>query len=299
MARRPGPTNPGSNDDPWAWEAREFLRKMLIGKSVLCSISHKVPSGREYGQVLFGSTDPDKAENVAIKLLSEGLAKIRDNCNVPEFKEAEEAAKASKKGIHSDEPQSDHVRDVKWEVENPRQLVDRMGGQPIDAIIEHVRDGSTIRAFLLPDFYHITLMMSGMRCPGQKMGYDGKPDPYDKEEFCDQATYFTESRLLQREVKIILESVNNKNFVGSVIHPNGNIAEALLSEGYAKCVDWSLACVTGGPEKYRDAQAAAKQKRLRVWRDWVDTAPVISAKDKEFTGKVEEIVNGDAIMVKE
>ena len=72
MARRPGPTNPGSNDDPWAWEAREFLRKMLIGKSVLCSISHKVPSGREYGQVLFGSTDPDKAENVAIMLLSEG-----------------------------------------------------------------------------------------------------------------------------------------------------------------------------------------------------------------------------------
>ena len=49
---------------------------------------------------------------------------------------------------------------------------------------------------------------------------------------------------------------------------------------------------------YRDAQAAAKQKRLRVWRDWVDTAPVISAKDKEFTGKVVEIVNGDAIMVK-
>ena len=130
------------------------------------------------------------------------------------------------------------------------------------------------------------------------MGYDGKPDPYDKEEFCDQATYFTESRLLQREVKIILESVNNKNFIGSIVHPMGNIAEALLNEGLAKCVDWSLACVTGGPEKYRLAQAAAKEKRLRLWQDWVPTGPVISAKDKEFTGKVVEIVNGDAIMVK-
>ena len=58
---------------------------------------------------------------------------------------------------------TDHVRQITWEVENPRQLVDRMAGQPIDAIIESVRDGSTIRAFLLPDFYHITLMMSGMR----------------------------------------------------------------------------------------------------------------------------------------
>ena len=31
------------------------------------------------------------------------------------------------------------------------------------AVIEHVRDGSTVRAFLLPDFYHITLVLSGIR----------------------------------------------------------------------------------------------------------------------------------------
>jgi len=226
------------------------------------------------------------------------LAKTRDNCSDPLFTEAYETAKAALKGIHSEEAMTAHVREVTWEMENPRQLVDRAAGQPFDAIIESVRDGSTVRAFLLPDFYHVTLMLSGMRCPGQKMGYDGKPDPYDKEEYCDEATYFVESRLLQRDLKIILESVNNKNFVGSIVHPNGNIAEALLSEGYAKCVDWSLACVTGGPEKYRAAQAAAKEKRLRVWKDWVPTGITISAKDKEFTGKVVEIVNGDAIMVK-
>ena len=27
------------------------------------------------------------------------------------------------------------------------------------------------------------------------------------------------------------------------MHPNGNIAEALLKEGMAKCVDWSIAKV--------------------------------------------------------
>jgi len=298
LARRPSPQNPGQNDDPWAWESREFLRKLLIGQSVLWTVSHTIPSGKKFGQILIGSTDPETAENVAVKLIAEGLAKCRDNCSDPAYTEAQEAAKSAQKGIHSEEPMSAHVRNVTWEHENPRQLVDTFANQPIDAIIENVRDGSTVRAFLLPDFYHITLMMSGMRCPGQKMGYDGKPDPLDKEEFCDQATYFTESRLLQREVKIILESVNNKNFIGSIVHPMGNIAEALLNEGLSKCVDWSLACVTGGPEKYRLAQAAAKEKRLRIWQDWVPTGPVISAKDKEFTGKVVEIVNGDAIMVK-
>merc|ERR550532_3791845 len=297
MARRPGPTNPRSNDDPWAWEAREFLRKMLIGKSVLCSISHKVPSGREYGQVLFGSTDPDKAENVAVKLLSEGLAKARDNCSDPAFTEAQEAAKAAGKGLHSDTPMSEHIRSITWEVENPRQLVDRMGGQPIDAIIESVRDGSTVRAFLLPDFYHVTLMMSGMRCPALKSGPDGKPLDF-QEDFALEAQYFTESRLLQRDVKIVLESSNNKTFVGSVIHPNGNIAEALLREGLGKTVDWSMACVTGGPAKYRQAETAAKEKKIRLWRNYEPSGVVISARDKEFTGKVLEIVNGDAIMVK-
>ena len=90
-----------------------------------------------------------------------------------------------------------------------------------------------VQFYLRSNQFHLLISKKKLefQCPGQKIGYDGKPDPYDKEEFFDQALYFTESRLLQREVKIILESVNNKNFVGSVIHPMGNIAEALLNEG--------------------------------------------------------------------
>lgn len=56
-----------------------------------------------------------------------------------------------------------HVRDIKWSIENMRNFSDKYGEKPIKAIIEHVRDGSTVRCFLLPDFYHITLMLSGIR----------------------------------------------------------------------------------------------------------------------------------------
>jgi staphylococcal nuclease domain-containing protein 1 len=55
------------------------------------------------------------------------------------------------------------VRDIKWIVDSSRNFVEKCGGKPIKAVIEHVRDGSTVRAFLLPDFYHITLMLSGIR----------------------------------------------------------------------------------------------------------------------------------------
>ncbi len=58
LARRPGAPNAGPSgtpDEPLAWEGREFLRKLLVGKPVLGCVSHTVPSGREYGTVLFGS----------------------------------------------------------------------------------------------------------------------------------------------------------------------------------------------------------------------------------------------------
>lgn len=65
-------------------------------------------------------------------------------------------------------------------------------------------------------------------------------------EFADEAKYYVELRLLQRDVEIVLESVNNNNFVGTIIHPNGNIAESLLKEGLARCVDWSMAYMKSG-----------------------------------------------------
>ena len=43
---------------------------------------------------------------------------------------------------------------------------------------------------------------------------DGRAELYG-----DEAKFFVETRLLQRDVKVILSGVSNANFVGSVIHP--------------------------------------------------------------------------------
>ena len=84
MARRPTPNNKYPTpavDEPLAWESREFLRKLLVGKPVLCTVSYKTETGgREYGKVLMGSNNPDEADDVAEKLVMEGLAKVRENC---------------------------------------------------------------------------------------------------------------------------------------------------------------------------------------------------------------------------
>lgn len=92
--------------------------------------------------------------------------------------------------------------------------------------------------------------------------------------------------------------VSNQNFIGTIIHPAGNIAELLLREGFARCVDWSMAVLTKGHEKLRTAEKFAKEKRLRIWKDYTPSKNNIDIKDREFTGKVLEVVNADAMVVR-
>jgi len=294
LARRPTPSAAATEDEPLAWEAREYLRKMVVGKDVLGHVVHT--ANRDYGVLILGD-NPETGVDVALKLVEEGLAKVRDNCQDQGLQSAQESAKNAKKGVWAEDASS-KIRTITWEVENPRTLVDKYEGKPVSAVVEHVRDGTTVRVFLLPDMIHITLMMSGVRSPGTRLGPEGRPDPANCEPFAVEAHYFTESRLLQRDVEVILESHNNNNFVGSVLHPAGNIAEALLKQGMAKCVDWSISKVTGGPEKYRAAEKVAKENKSRIWKDYKPSGASIDPKDREFNGKVVEVVNGDALMVK-
>ena len=99
------------------------------------------------------------------------------------------------------------------------------------AIVEYVRDGSTLRALLLPTMHLVTLQLAGLKCPALKAN-EAAPEP-----FAEEARHFVELRLLQRDVHVVLEGVANQSggvLLGSVRHPNGNIAEFLLREGLAR-----------------------------------------------------------------
>jgi len=306
MARRPTPNNPNPDpmvDQPMAWESREFLRKLLVGKAVTGVVQRKDDrTGREYGSIHLSSDITDPEQNASVLLVREGLAKIRDICKDEALVAAKSSAEQERKGLYSPEVHS-HVRNVTWDVDDARQLVEQNRGKRIKAVVENVRDGSTIRAFLiLPDgFYHVTIMLSGVRAPVCKTGPNGIPEAEGSEPHGLEAQYFTESKLLQQEVEVILESCNKSNnmLIASVFHPMGNIAEALLKFGYAKTVDWSLKVVTEGSEKYRAAEKHARDNKLKMWQNYTAPAgPDIATGDKNFTGKVVEVVNGDALMIK-
>jgi len=59
---------------PFAWEAREFLRKKLVGKEVMFQVEYTIPNtGREFGTVFVGG------ESVTLALLRAGLARVRES----------------------------------------------------------------------------------------------------------------------------------------------------------------------------------------------------------------------------
>ncbi|CAJ0581780.1 unnamed protein product, partial [Mesorhabditis spiculigera] len=294
LGKRPTDTVSGTPDEPYAWEAREWLRKKIVGQVVTFIKDYTASSGRDHGKIFLGGTNVDNAENVTKTGVAEGYLEVRQGKVMDEYSQEllalQEEAKSSKIGRWDENLKP---REVTWTIDNPRQLVEKYQQKPVDAVIEMIRDGSTFRMMLLPSFEYITLQLSGVKSPSTR-AQDGKAEP-----FAEEAKFFAEIRLLQRDVQVVLESSSNQNLVGSVLHPKGNIAESLLREGYAKCVDWSIGLCTGGAEKLRAAERAAKEKKLRLWRGYAPNASSsLSAEKKHFTGKVVEVVMNDALIVR-
>ena len=119
---------------------------------------------------------------------------------------------------------------------------------------EYVRDGASLRVLLLESMTYLSFSLAGILCPRinaskQTSAADteapatatsaSKPEP-----FALQARHFTELRLLNREVQIVMQTLDRTgNVLGSVLHPKGNIAVEMVKNGLAKVADRSLAAL--------------------------------------------------------
>ncbi|EEF51666.1 ebna2 binding protein P100, putative [Ricinus communis] len=338
----------GGIDESFAWESREYLRKLCIGKEVIFKIEYTVPSiGREFGSVFLGD------HNVAKLILSEGWAKVREQGQqkgeaspfLAEYQVLEEQAKQKGVGMWSKAPGAADaaIRNLPPSaIGNPSNL-DAMSllsankGRPMQGIVEQVRDGSTVRVYLLPDFQFVQVFVAGIQSPSmgrraalepaaekainsdeqngdsseprapltsaQRLAVSAStevaPDP-----FAVDAKYFTEQRVLNRDVRIVLEGVDKfSNLIGSVYYSDGesakDLALELVENGLAKYVEWSANMMEDDAKRrLKNAELQAKKTRLRIWTTYVP--PPTNSKaihDQNFTGKVVEVVSGDCIIV--
>ena len=302
-----------TSEEPFAWEAREYLRRLCVGKQVAFNVISCVTAiGRTHGDVDFITNgNSNTVTSLALNVVSAGYAtvkKSRDDkrSNVyDDLIDAENNAKEEKLGLFGDTSVA-IKRVLNWaptsaEVEN---IFKTLKNKPTKVIIESVRDGAALRVLLLPNspfpFTYIPFSLAGVMSPrlnNQKTDVGG--EPLQTEPFAVQSRHFTEIRLLNRDVEIVMQGLDRMgNILGTVLHPKGNVAIEILKEGLARVADKSLAFVTGATAlEMRKAEASAKAMRKFIWENYTTFAPSIEDGARIFEGVCVEIVSGDTIVV--
>ncbi|XP_071722497.1 ribonuclease TUDOR 1-like [Rutidosis leptorrhynchoides] len=165
----------GGDDEPFAWQSREFLRNLCIGKEVVFRVEYAVQSiGREFGTVYLGD------KNVATMLVTAGWAKVREqgqqkaegNKVLEDLLNLEEQAKEQGLGRWNKDPEAvaESVRNLPpsamgdKDFDATKFLADNKG-KSLQCIVEQVRDGSCIRVYLVPDFLFVQVIVAGIQCP--------------------------------------------------------------------------------------------------------------------------------------
>lgn len=302
-----------SEDEPFAFEAREFVRKRCISPSgrviVQFQVNYIIPqTKREFGTIWING------ENLNLALVQAGLAKVKElRNNSPDFHrelwEAAQAAQAAGKGIWTQQQKllKAAVRSVKWEDSyDSEKVYNDWKGKAKKAIVEFVLSGSTLRLLVLPTFHSVTLQLSGI----QMLKSDAKKEETEQLKLTSkqiqaintQAKLFTESKLLMREVYVLFEGVDKYgNIQGSLLQSESAqhaFQEELLSQGFAKIFDFSIAKTRFAPQ-LRAAETQAKEKRIRIFAGYVPPESHAKSNDfkNELSGQVVEVLSGDTIVI--
>ncbi|KAF4550460.1 Hypothetical protein D9617_17g047280 [Elsinoe fawcettii] len=258
-------------DEHGAFESRDFLRKLVLGKVVRFNVLYNIPgtASRDYGtiQLQSGQQLPDI-------LASEGWVKLRDDAGKKEdspqgiellerLQALEARAKADSKGLW--DPSLSRIESIQ-EVANPKSLVEEYKGKTVDAIVERVITGDRVicRLLLEPNKHLQTLILiAGIRAPATKRVNATDGTEQAAEPCGPEALSFIESRLHQRGVQIrLLGTSPNGQLVGEVRHPvQGSIAEHILRDGLARCVDHHSTMLGSDMGKLRQAERQARDAR--------------------------------------
>ena len=290
----PMPGDLNKVDEPFAFEAKEFIRKMIIGKEVEFFIDAKIHD-REFGRVVY------QGEDVAVLLLGEGLGKLMENLkskpvNFDKYSEAQASAQKAGKGIWAtggSEIQKTKVRKIS-KIEDPLKFLEKIKGTKYNGIVEEFRTGP-FKIYCAQLDTIIPVSLSGLMTPiiNAKAALDYR--------------MFVEFHFLSRDVTFTILSYDEKyqTFVGYITlvdQPLYDISKELLTYGFAKLnFNAAVELDLDHFKALKALQEEAQSKQLRIWVDYKSEKKTISAgsqgANKEFVAKVLEVHSGDSITV--
>ncbi|WVF72237.1 hypothetical protein IAT40_007049 [Kwoniella sp. CBS 6097] len=282
-----GPRGTDAKQTYWANEAKEFLRKRLIGKTVQVHIDYIKPREGDYEErecvtVHYGNQN----NNIAEQLIEKGLATVlrhkRDDedrsLELDKLIVAEQTAVAETRGLHSTKDVSlPRIVDASESGSRASQYLPswKRAGKHA-AVVDFVSAGSRFKLFMPKENTKITFVLAGIRAPRTARSANEKSEPFGPESLKFVSKY------MQRDVEIAFDSTDKSGgFIGTMYAPGGvNVAVELVREGLASVHSYSAETLPFG----RDLNAAeeeAKKAKKNIWSTY-------SEEDASATQAVDE-----------
>lgn len=268
--RQPKPSDP--KQAPFGADAKEFLRKRLIGKHVKVSIDGKRPAseGFEEREVATLTTN---GKNIALTMVEAGYASVirhrrDDDDRSPDYDAlllAEETAQKEEKGMWSPKaPAAKKFQDYSESLQKAKMEASVLQRQKkVPAVVDFVRAGSRFVVLVPRENAKLTFVLSGIRTPKPARQPGDSSEPFGQE-----ALDFASRRCMQRDVEIDVENTDKVGgFIGTMYVGRENFAKALVEEGLASVHAYS-AEQSGHANELFAAEKKAKEGRKGMWHDW-------------------------------
>ncbi|KIV85311.1 hypothetical protein PV11_01016 [Exophiala sideris] len=268
--RQPKPSDP--KQAPFGADAKEFLRKRLIGKHVKVTIDGKRPASEGFEEREVATVNAN-GKNIALGLVEAGYASVirhrrDDDDRSPDYDAlllAEETAQKEEKGMWSPKPPAvKQYQDYSESLQKAKMEASVLQRQKkVPAVVDFVRSGSRFVVLVPRENAKLTFVLSGIRTPKPARQQGDTAEPFGQE-----AHDFAVRRCMQRDVEIDVENTDKVGgFIGSMYVGRENFAKALVEEGLAEVHAYS-AEQSGHANELFAAEAKAKEARKGMWHDW-------------------------------
>jgi staphylococcal nuclease domain-containing protein 1 len=293
-----GPRQTEASESPFRDEAKEYLRKKVIGKTVRLSIDGTRPATDDYdAKEVATVTFNDK--NLNLLLVQDGWCSVirhrRDDTdrapNYDDLLAAQEKAKEEKKGMWSGKPaKAKQYIDASESLQKAKmQLPSLQRQKKIPAIVDFVKGGSRFVILIPREGIKLNFVLGGIRAPKSARNANEKSEPFGQEAH-DLAT----KRLTQRDVEVDVHNIDKVGgFIGEVYINKVSFAKILVEEGFATVHAYS-AEQSGNATELLGAEQRAKDARKGLWVDW---DPSMDATEEEVAPASGS--NGDAVIPRE
>lgn len=268
--RQPKPTDP--KQAPFGAEAKEFLRKRLVGKHVKTVIDGKRAATEGYEEREMATVSLNN-KNIGLLLVENGYASVirhrmDDSDRSPIYDEllaAEEAAQAEGKGMWNPKPpkKTEYV-DYSASVDQAKRQLTLLSRQKkVPAVVDFVKSGSRFTVLVPRENSKLTFVLSGIRAPKSARNPTDQGEPFGQE-----AHDFANRRCLQRDVEIDVEDVDKVGgFIGTLYINRESFAKLLVEEGLASVHAYS-AEKSGNANELFAAEERAKSQKKGLWHDY-------------------------------